>query len=49
MAHYRQITGTYVAFTIKDVYRYRRLTDKAGVFTADNRRQWKITGMSGMR
>ena len=31
--HYRQITGIYMAFTIKDVYRYRRFTDKVGLFT----------------
>ena len=37
-AHYRQITGIYMVFTIKDVYRYRQFTDKAGLFTADYRR-----------
>ena len=33
-----QSTGIYMAFTIKDVYRYRRCTDKAGLFTAYKRR-----------
>ena len=37
-AHYQQITGIYMVFTIKDVYRYRQFTDKAGLFTADYRR-----------
>ena len=34
-AHYRQITGTYMAFNIKDVYRYRRFADKVGIFATD--------------
>ena len=34
-AHYRQITGIFMVFTIRDVYRYRRFTDQAGLFTAD--------------
>ena len=33
-----QITSIYMVFTIKDIYRYRRFTDKAGLFTADYRR-----------
>ena len=35
MAHYRQITSIHLAFTVYDAYRYRRFTDKAGLFTAD--------------
>ena len=38
MAHYQQITRIYMTFTIKDVYRYQRFTDKTGLFTADYRR-----------
>ena len=38
MAHYRQITGIYMAFTMKVVYRYRLFTDKASLFTAYYRR-----------
>ena len=38
MTHCRQITGIYLAFTIKDVYRYWRFPDKAGLFTVDYRR-----------
>ena len=37
-AHYRQITGIYMTFTIKDIYRYRRFTDNARLFTADYHR-----------
>ena len=37
-AHYRQITGIYMAFNIKDAYGYRQFTDKAGLFTTDYRR-----------
>ena len=33
--HYRQINVIYMALTIKDVYYYRRFTDKAVLFTAD--------------
>ena len=29
--HYQQITGIYMTFTIKDVYRYLRFTDKSGL------------------
>ena len=36
--HYRQITGIYMGFTIKDVQLYQRFTDKVGLFTADYRR-----------
>ena len=38
IAHYRQITGIYMAFNIKHVYRYRRFPDKVGLFTTDYRR-----------
>ena len=37
-AHYRHITGIYMAFTIKNVYCYRRFTDNVSLFTADYRR-----------
>ena len=38
-AYYRHIAGIYMVFTIKNVYCYRRLTDKVGLFTADYRRE----------
>ena len=37
-AHYSQIADIYMTFSIKDVYHYRRFTDKAGLFTAYYRR-----------
>ena len=37
-AHYRQITSIYMAFTIKDVYRYQQFIDKTDLFTAAYRR-----------
>ena len=37
-SHYRQIAGINMAFNIQDGYYYRRVTDKAGLFTTDNRR-----------
>ena len=37
VTHCGQITSIYMAFTIRDGYRYRRFTDKAGPFTTDYR------------
>ena len=38
MAHYRQIPGMYMGFTIKEFRRYWRFTDKPGLFIAYYRR-----------